>query len=184
MTPTTMAMTIDRTVAPTPMRKEVRVPSLTIANRSRPVWGSTPKGCAALIPPNLPVGRPAGSRVVRVASMATRVVTMTTLPPNIAEGLRYSRCHTPPDPLGTASSLAGSAVLMTRSAERVVSLVRRSPEVGMPIWTPVCGVVTNTPGGIRREEHGHEKAGAASQRQQQRQHMHTFTTPSSLGAKA
>lgn len=61
-----MAMTIDRMVAPSPMKKEVRVPSTTMANRSRPVCGSTPNGWAALIPPNGPSGNPDPSRADRL----------------------------------------------------------------------------------------------------------------------
>ena len=37
VTPTMMAMVIERMVAPMPMRNEVRVPSTTMAKRSRPV---------------------------------------------------------------------------------------------------------------------------------------------------
>jgi len=44
-------------VARNPISREYLAPTTIRASMSRPVTGSTPSGCARLIPPNGPLGR-------------------------------------------------------------------------------------------------------------------------------
>jgi hypothetical protein len=54
MMPKNTPMTTASTVARNPIPSEYRVPTTILASMSRPFTGSTPRGCARLIPPHGP----------------------------------------------------------------------------------------------------------------------------------
>lgn len=56
MTPMKTPMTTASAVARNAMSRETCAPLTTRLSMSRPVTGSTPIGCAALIPPSVPYG--------------------------------------------------------------------------------------------------------------------------------
>ena len=57
MMPKNTPMTTASTVARKPISREYCDPTTTLASMSLPVTGSTPRGCARLMPPHGPFGR-------------------------------------------------------------------------------------------------------------------------------
>src|SRR6201989_100276 len=95
ITPITMPMPTASAADRNAMISDARAPLTPRASRSRPVIGSTPNGCAALIPPSVPYGRlnvgsirfswyVSGFCTRYGPKIATRMRKITTMPPAMA----------------------------------------------------------------------------------------------------
>src|SRR5215469_907014 len=155
MMPMTTPMDTASAVARNAMSRDTRAPLTTRARMSRPLTGSTPSGCAKLIPPNRPLGtlsvgsirfawKTVGSCTRYGPKMATSSRKRMKIPLPIATLSRFSRIHAiwPSERPSIASPLtpsriasgAGDSGVISSGAAMMDSISRLFADMPGPSW--------------------------------------------------